>query len=259
MTPQERELIDGLFQRLKAADTPQKDREAEDLIAKRVVELPASPYLLTQTVLVQDHALSAAQERIAQLENELKSARPAASAPAAGSSFLGGLLGRSRWNSQGAPEPAAPAPATPRSSVPITAPQAPLAPQAGFGGGGFLQSALTTAAGVAGGALLYDGLRGLLFHNPGPFGPYVGAGWGGGVPGGNVPGGNIYETNVVNYYGDDPRGGGGNDRTIDTSATPNDLSDGLQNASYDPSDNGFDTGNDYDSGSDFGGSDDQSV
>src|SRR5262249_20109255 len=48
--------------------------------------------------------------------------------------------------------------------------QAAVAPQQGGGGGGFLRSALATAAGVAGGALLFEGIRGMLGHNPGPFG-----------------------------------------------------------------------------------------
>ena len=37
-------------------------------------------------------------------------------------------------------------------------------------GGGFLRSALATAAGVAGGALLFDGIRNLLGHSGSPFG-----------------------------------------------------------------------------------------
>ena len=49
------------------------------------------------------------------------------------------------------------------------APAAPaFAPQAA--GGGFLRQALTTAAGVAGGALLFEGIRNMMGHNPGPFG-----------------------------------------------------------------------------------------
>jgi hypothetical protein len=40
-----------------------------------------------------------------------------------------------------------------------------VAPQAG-GGGGFLRSAMATAAGVAGGALLFEGIRGLMGSNP---------------------------------------------------------------------------------------------
>jgi len=243
MTPQEREMIEGLFQRLKAADTPQKDQEADELIKRRAAEHPAAPYLLTQTALVQEHALNAAQARITQLETELANRQPQAAG--GGSSFLGGLLGRNRWNAQNPPEAPAAAPA-PRSSVPITAP----APSSGFmgggfGGGGFLSSALTTAAGVAGGALLYDGIRSLLFHNPGPFGPYVGTGWGAGTP----MGANVYETtNVTNYYTDDARPAGG--PSADPSAS--DLSGGLQDASYDPSDDSFDS----DPGSDFSDSQD---
>lgn len=300
MTPQERELIDGLFQRLKAADTPQKDGEAESLIAKRTVELPSAPYLLVQTVLVQDHALGAAQQRIAQLEKELADAHNApAQAPAAaagGTSFLGGLLG-GRWNQGGA----APAAATaPRSSVPITAPSGSVQPAASPSyaaagaapyaaaapaGGGFLHSALTTAAGVAAGGLLYDGLSSLLFHRPGPFGPYIGTGLGGGFggfgggyggsPWGGAGGGNVYET--INNYG-----GSGNQpdpNAMDTSASdpgnndpgydPNATDPGTQDVSYDPSESGsVDDGN-YDDGSsnvddgsggDFGGgNDDMSV
>ncbi|HEX9464766.1 MAG TPA: DUF2076 domain-containing protein [Alphaproteobacteria bacterium] len=254
MTPQEREMIEGLVQRLKAAEPPQKDREAEELIRARVAEQPSAPYQLVQTVLVQEHALNAAQARIEQLEKELASGS-ASTQPAGGTSFLGGLLGRNRWNTQGTAQPGQPQQAAQRSSVPITAP-APAAATAagpGFGGGGFgggssfLGSALTTAAGVAGGALLFQGLQGLLFHNPGPFGPYMGSGFGGGGMG---PGGNVYETNVTNYYGDDQRG---NDRTTDASDTSSpDQSDGVQDASYDPSDDNVDT----DPGSDFGGSED---
>jgi uncharacterized protein len=244
MTPQEREMIEGLFQRLKATDVPEKDKEAEQLIQARMAALPSAAYQLVQTVLVQEHALAAAQARIEQLESASRAPQTAG----AGTSFLGGLLGRNRWNTQGAPEPAAAQPA-PRSSVPITAPGP--APAAGFGGGGFgggfgggsfLGTALTTAAGVAGGALLFDGLRNLLGHNPGPFGPYVGG------SGGLEPGGNVYET-VNNYYGDDTQR---DDHAIDTSDPNSDLNDGLQNADYDPSDDSLDP----DPGGDFGNNDD---
>lgn len=272
MTPQERELIEGLFQRLKAADMPNKDREAEDLINRRTVELPATPYLLVQTALVQEHALNAAQQRIAQLEKELEAHKPQApAASGASTSFLGGLLG-GRWN-QGGAAPSAPAGAPPRSSVPITGPSPASAAQAAApyaaaapGGGGFLHSALTTAAGVAGGALLYDGLSSLLFHRPGPFAPYVGAGWGGGAGSPWGSGGNLYETNVVNYYGDSRQPGQNAPDQNAIDASDNDPGYGndpnIRDASYDPS---ADSGN-YDDGSggdfgggDFGGSDDQSV
>ena len=48
-----------------------------------------------------------------------------------------------------------------------------MAPQSGApqsGGSSFLRSAMTTAAGVAGGALLFEGIRSLMGSHPGPFG-----------------------------------------------------------------------------------------
>jgi uncharacterized protein len=248
MTPQERELIDGLFQRLRSADTPQKDREAEDLINKRTVELPTTPYLLVQTALVQEHALGAAQERIAQLEKELEAAKAQAPASAGGGSFLGGLLGGNRWN-QGGAAPAGAGSSAPRSSVPITAPAAPQQSYAAAPAtGGFLHSALTTAAGVAGGALLFEGLSGLLFHRPGPFGPYMGAGYGGSPWG--AGGGNVYETTTVNNYG--------TQQPDQTAIDTNDPGADTRDVSYDPSDS--DNVDDGSNGGDFGGgNDDMSV
>ena len=69
-----------------------------------------------------------------------------------------------------------------------------MAPSAG---GGFLRSALGTAAGVAGGAALFEGIQSLLGHNAGPFGSFGGVGGGGGFLGG------AGRPEVVNnYYGD---------------------------------------------------------
>jgi hypothetical protein len=68
MQAQERELIAGLFGRLKPFESQQRDLEAEALIRDSVAQQPAAPYLLVQTVLVQEQALKAAQERIAELE-----------------------------------------------------------------------------------------------------------------------------------------------------------------------------------------------
>src|SRR5262249_49107055 len=91
-----------------------------------------------------------------------------------GRSFLGGLMpgaGRGSvpsagtggaWNNAGA---AAPPPFPGQAAPPPYGAQ----PQA-RAGGGFLRSALATAAGVAGGALLFQGISSLFAHNPGPFG-----------------------------------------------------------------------------------------
>ncbi len=75
MTPDEKNLIGGLFSRLKSAEASAGpvDREAAGFIQQSVAEQPSAPYLLVQTVLVQEHALNNAQQRIADLEN---SSRP---------------------------------------------------------------------------------------------------------------------------------------------------------------------------------------
>lgn len=159
MQSEERELIRGLFGRLQPFEAQPRDGEAEALIREAVARQPAAPYLLVQTVLVQEQALKAAQARIAELEAKV------GAAPAAGG-FLGSAPKIGPW---GAAQPAAPA-APPPSAPPTRSPlQAALAPQQG-GGGGFLRSAMATAAGVAGGALLFEGIRNLMGSHPGPFG-----------------------------------------------------------------------------------------
>ena len=62
--------------------------------------------------------------------------------------------------------------------------------------GGFLRGALRTAAGVAGGALLFEGINSLLRHG--------GGAWGGGfLPTGGAP--TLVEETVINEYGGAPR------------------------------------------------------
>ena len=161
MQAQERELISGLFGRLQPFESQPRDGEAEALIRDHIARQPAAPYLLTQTVLVQEQALKAAQERIAELE-----ARAGAAAAPAASGVLGSAPKVGPWGDQSqaaAPRPPAPVPST-RSPL-----QAAVAPPAA-GGGSFLRTAMATAAGVAGGALLFEGIRSLMGSNPGPFG-----------------------------------------------------------------------------------------
>lgn len=207
MTPEERALIDGLFDRMRGLEGQPRDREAEALIAQRLAELPHATYALAQTVLVQEHALTQASARIQELEQE---ARAAAAPPQQEStSFLGGLFGGGRTSVPSTGARPAGAPGSAPMGLPPqvnTAGQAPGAwgqqnyaqqgygqqggypqqggPQqggpwggqqrgfggggGGFGGGGFLQGALATAAGVAGGALLFDGIKGLMSGGTGP-------------------------------------------------------------------------------------------
>jgi hypothetical protein len=161
MQQQERDLISGLFDRLKPFESQPRDGEAESFIKGFAAQQPAAPYLLVQTVLVQEQALKAAQERIAELEAKVGTVQPAAAG------FIGSAPQIGPWGG-------AAASAAPRMSVPSTAPstrsplQAALSPQQQQppAGGSFLRTAMATAAGVAGGALLFEGIRGLMGSNP---------------------------------------------------------------------------------------------
>jgi len=112
MTPQESEMIADLFRRLRTADTAPKDPEAEALIRRLVTEHASAPYLLTQTALIQEHALTTAQGRMDELQRQLAQtqaqleaaqtqlaqaqAAQAPARPASPGGFLGGVrpLGR---------------------------------------------------------------------------------------------------------------------------------------------------------------------
>ena len=86
MTPQERDLLTNLVSRLRQAPSQQTDPEAEGMINDLVADKPDTPYVLAQTVLIQDYALHQAQDRIADLEQQLQGqpARKQAKRPTAG-------------------------------------------------------------------------------------------------------------------------------------------------------------------------------
>ena len=72
MTPEERQLIAGLFDRMRSYGAPEKDREAEALINQSVRANPDATYMLVQSVLVQEQALQAANNRVQELEDQLR-------------------------------------------------------------------------------------------------------------------------------------------------------------------------------------------
>jgi hypothetical protein len=200
MTSEENSLITGLFNRLTSADTQPHDADAENLIRQSVASQPAAPYLLVQTVLVQEHALMNAQARIKALAQQVASAPPPQATHSGG--FLSGLFGGGSSAPAPASIPARTLPPAPNPPYPSTVSMPSSA------GGGFLRSALSTAAGVAGGALLFEGIEDLLGHRSGAFGGGLGGGGGfmdtgfGGRP----------ETETVNnYYGSDAGQTPGND------------------------------------------------
>src|SRR5215207_3603760 len=133
MTPQERDLITTLLQRLKGAGAGQpKDPEADALIRQALRDQPDMPYYLVQTVLIQDLSLHQAQNRIAELEQQLGEAQAQKSS---GASFLGGLFGRSEPASPPQPAPSG----GPWSRGPQVEPQQPQYAQQGYGQPGYGQ------------------------------------------------------------------------------------------------------------------------
>jgi hypothetical protein len=126
MSPEERQLITGLFDRMRPAANAPRDPEAEALIADAIKAMPYAPYFLAQAVIVRDQALRAANERLQQLEARLNDQQPSASGGflnSLGSIFGGGTpapqpRAASPW--QQAPEPSPAACCLPTRSVPAT-------------------------------------------------------------------------------------------------------------------------------------------
>lgn len=217
MTNEEQNLITGLFDRLRNADKAPKDRDAERFIQERVGAQPTAPYLMAQTVLVQEQALNNAQARIKDLETRLADvSKSQQHEGTGGGSFLSGLFG---GNKQSANNPPAQQPAPPPMPPAQQAGGGGYAPAGGYppnspvaapaAGGGFLRTALAAAAGVAGGSLLANGLENMLGHHGGMFGSSMGTGgnfmntgFGGGQPTETV------NETVNNYYDNEDRGGG---------------------------------------------------
>ena len=71
MTPQERKLVDELFERLRSLENAARDPDAIDAINQGLDKAPNALYPLVQSVLVQDEALKRADARIRELEAEL--------------------------------------------------------------------------------------------------------------------------------------------------------------------------------------------
>src|SRR4029079_10952037 len=68
MTPEERNLVIELFDRLATLEDAQRDPQAERLIKDGLRQAPNAPFALVQTVLLQNQALKRADARIRELE-----------------------------------------------------------------------------------------------------------------------------------------------------------------------------------------------
>ena len=242
MTPQEKDLIQTVFDRLAKAGGGAKDAEAAAFIQEQARRQPDAAYGLTQAVIVLEAGLNQAQQKMSEMQRQLDEARAGSGSGSSGG-FLGGASpwGSSVPRSGPAPQPQ-PAYAPPPAYVQPQQPwpqAAPWAPQPS-GGSSFLSNAATMAVGVAGGTLIAEGLSSMFGHHSGG-----GYGYGGGFGGGGFGGGpEIIEerTTITNNYFDD-RSGGGHDRESGTQ----DAS--YQDASYDDSGSADDGGFD-DSGTD---------
>ncbi|MCC2099118.1 MAG: DUF2076 domain-containing protein [Hyphomicrobiales bacterium] len=92
MTPEERQLLEGLFERIKTAAPNAPDKEAEELIGKSMKDMPHAGYVLSQAVIVQEEALKAAVAKIEDLEGQVRDLEEKAQKAEAGSGgFLGGI------------------------------------------------------------------------------------------------------------------------------------------------------------------------
>jgi len=187
MTPQEQQLVADLFDRLASLEGQRRDPDAERVIREGLGRAPNAVYALVQSVLVQDEALKRASARIEELEHAAGGAEPAAQG--------GGFLDNMRNVIMGQPRGSVPSvrpggqgssgvwgtrpdAAPPQGYPPQGYPQQAGYPQGGpmgggmmgggmmggpgMGGGSFLGTAAATVAGVVGGAMLLNGIRGMM-------------------------------------------------------------------------------------------------
>jgi uncharacterized protein len=182
MTPQERQLVDDLFDRLSKMESAPRDPDATAAIVQGLRAAPNAVYALVQTVLVQDEALKRANGRIQELEaagmpeqnhaggfldsmrdsifgqGQQRGSVPNVRPPEVGS--------RPVWNSgqvlQQAPPPGR------YDQGPYGQPYGAAQGQFGGpigGGGSFLGTAAAAAAGMVGGSLLLGSIRSMMGGN----------------------------------------------------------------------------------------------
>lgn len=233
-------MLNDLADKFAQTPSPPKDQEAEEFIRTHIGKRPDALYLMTQTVLIQNLALQHAQQQIQELQK-----RSGAPAQVGSGSFLGqgALSGGSGSSQRGGPSggqqyapppPPQYAPPTPTPPSPSTQPS-------------FLRGAAQTAAGVAAGALAFEGIQSLFSH------PAYGGGGGFFGGGGGLGAGAPVEETVVNNYYDSPGDTGRDDYRADGGANYPDAADNggqyddsaqYDDANYDPADDGggFDDG-----------------
>jgi len=193
MTPQERQLVEDLFDRLSKMEGAPRDPDATAAITQGLRTAPNAIYPLVQTVLVQDEALRRANDRIQQLEEQLDNAPQQGQGGGFLDSMRGAIFGQGQsggsvpnvrppdigsrpvWNSgqvlqqsghydqggygqsQGGYGQSYGGPQSPMGGGPMGGGM-----MGGSGGGSFLGTAAAAAAGVVGGSLLLNSIRGMM-------------------------------------------------------------------------------------------------
>lgn len=165
MTPQEREMVEDLFERLASVENNGRDADAERVIADGLKRAPNAIYALVQTVLVQDEALKRADARIKELSGDTNNDQTR-------TSFLDNmrtaLTGRTSVPSVSATtRPTADAPDARWNQGAVyggSAVTANTPPQQNTGSS-FLGTAAASAAGVIGGAMLLNSISSMFGHH----------------------------------------------------------------------------------------------
>jgi len=190
MSPQEIQSLQDFLNQLTQVRGIAKDPQADALIANAVARQPDAAYLLVQRAMLVEQALNNAKTQIASLQSQMQATQ---SAPARS------FFDANAWGNTPAPAPmmaSAPAPMqTP--AAPVMQSPAPAASPGFFGSGigSVLGTVATTAAGVAGGAFLFQGIEHLM-HPDGGTGFMNQSGM---TPSETT----VENTTINNYYGND--------------------------------------------------------
>ena len=280
MTPQERQLIDDLFDRLAKLENAPRDNEAMSAIMQGLRTAPNAVYALVQTALVQDEALKRAHDHIQELEAELG---PQQGGQQQSGGFLDSMRdaifgqgqpqgqshgsvppvrapdvgGRPVWNSGqtlqqgqagGYGQPYGQSQGYGQSQPYGQSYGGPQQPAFGGGGGGsFLGTAAAAAAGVVGGSMLLSSIRGMMGG-----GSHQSLADAGGLGGGSRPwGGDQSSSNLakdagINDVNSSGRGGdnsGSRAGAFDQAQADKDQDDDQDADDFD--DNGGDDNSDY--------------
>ena len=198
MTPQETQALRDFLAQLTQVQGVQKDAQAASMIGAAFAQQPDAGYLLVQRSMLQDLAVANARDQIAQLQAQLQAEREGArSGAGTGGGFLdpangwgnsavdagrganafGGRMSQQQpQRYDGTPAPQyTPAQAQQYASAPAQRPGLFGGGGGGLlggggGGGSFLGSMAATAAGVAGGAFLFQGIGNMMGHHGGASG-----------------------------------------------------------------------------------------